>query len=53
MTAEGDGPRDARSRKVTEITEAGHGAVTIQLECGHVIRRRPMCNPSRAICPEC
>lgn len=49
----GEAPRDPRSRAVTETAGAGHGAVSIKLECGHVIRRRPLCPPSRVICREC
>jgi hypothetical protein len=53
MPSGGEAPRDPRSRAVTSTAEAGHGAVSIILECGHVIRRRPLCPPSRVICREC
>ena len=53
MMQAGEAPRDPRSRAVTETAGAGHGAVSIKLECGHVIRRRPLCPPSRVICLEC
>jgi hypothetical protein len=46
-------PHDPRSRAVTAIIDARKGAVAVQLECGHVTHRRPMCKPSRAICQEC
>lgn len=49
----GERPVDPRSRAVTAATEAGNGSVSIQLECGHVIRRRPLCSPARAICRQC
>jgi hypothetical protein len=50
---DGEAPHDPRSRAVTAIIDKGHGAVAVQLECGHVARRRPMCPPSRVICPQC
>ena len=47
-------PRDRRSRAVTARTECGRGTVALQLECGHVTRRRPaLCEPSRLICKQC
>lgn len=47
-------PRDRRSRAVTARTACGHGAVALQLECGHVARRRPgLCSPTRLICRQC
>ena len=46
-------PRYRRSRTVTAVADAGHGLINDQLECGHVTRRRPLCNPTRAICREC
>ncbi|HEX8573730.1 MAG TPA: hypothetical protein VF759_13375 [Allosphingosinicella sp.] len=47
-------PRDRRSRAVTARTACGRGTVAMQLECGHVVRRRPMlCSPSHLICREC
>ena len=47
-------PRDRRSRAVTSSTPCGRGAVAMQLECGHVTRRRPaLCAPSRLICEQC
>lgn len=49
----GPTPRDPRSRAVTSARDVGRGAVVMQLECGHVIRRRPLCNLSRVICREC
>lgn len=49
-----EGPRDPRSRAVTSVSEAGGGAVAMQLECGHVARRRPaLCAPTRVICRQC
>jgi len=48
-----EGPHDLRSRAVTAIIDTGSGAVTVQLECGHVTRRRPRCYPSRVICQQC
>ncbi|HEX8064678.1 MAG TPA: hypothetical protein VF535_15875 [Allosphingosinicella sp.] len=47
-------PRDRRSRAVTSRTPCGRGAIAMQLECGHVTRRRPaLCLPSRIICEQC
>jgi hypothetical protein len=46
-------PRDPRSRAVLSESDLGRGAVSMRLECGHVIRRRPLCIPSRVICREC
>jgi len=47
-------PRDRRSRAVTARTPCGRGAVAMQLECGHVTRRRPaLCAPTRLICEQC
>ena len=46
-------PRDRRSRIVTATVASGNGAVLLRLECGHEIRRRPLCCPSRVICREC
>ena len=47
-------PRDRRSRAVTARTPCGRGAISMQLECGHVTRRRPgLCQPSRIICEQC
>lgn len=47
-------PRDRRSRAVTSSTPCGRGAVSMQLECGHVTRRRPaLCRPTRLICEQC
>jgi len=46
-------PRDRRSRIVTATVASGKGAVLMRLECGHEIRRRPLCSPSRVICREC
>jgi hypothetical protein len=46
-------PRDPRSRAVLSANDLGHGNVAIRLECGHVIRRRPLCSLSRAICRQC
>lgn len=47
-------PRDRRSRAVTARTPCGRGAIAMQLECGHVTRRRPaLCQPSRLICEQC
>jgi hypothetical protein len=49
-----DRPRDRRSRAVTARTSCGRGAVAMLLECGHVVRRRPLlCSPSHLICSEC
>jgi hypothetical protein len=49
----GQGPRDPRSRAVLSASDLGRGAVAMQLECGHVTTRRPLCSPSRVICREC
>lgn len=49
----GERPHDPRSRAVTTATEAGNGLVAIELECGHVTMRRPLCCPSRVICRQC
>ncbi|MEA3009907.1 MAG: hypothetical protein QOJ91_1599 [Sphingomonadales bacterium] len=47
-------PRDRRSRAVTARTPCGRGAMAMELECGHVTRRRPgLCQPSRIICEQC
>ncbi|HEX9946357.1 MAG TPA: hypothetical protein VGA98_02345 [Allosphingosinicella sp.] len=47
-------PRDRRSRAVTARTACGRGTVAMELECGHVTRRRPgLCSPSRLICRQC
>jgi hypothetical protein len=52
--AEADRPRDRRSRAITGRTPCGRGAVAMQLECGHVTRRRPaLCQPTRLICEQC
>jgi hypothetical protein len=51
--ATGERPLDPRGRAVKSVTEAGKGLVSIQLECGHVITRRPLCSPSRVICRQC
>jgi hypothetical protein len=46
-------PRDPRSRAVMSASDLGRGAVSMQLECGHVTHRRPLCSPSRVICRQC
>jgi hypothetical protein len=48
-----DQPRDPRSRAVMATADAGNGLVSVELECGHVTRRRPLCSPSRVICRQC
>jgi hypothetical protein len=53
MASDQGAPRDPRSRAVTGASDIGGGAVSIELECGHVIRRRPLCTPSRVICRQC
>ena len=54
LTEESDRPRDPRRRAVTAHTACGRGALALRLECGHVVKRRPMiCTPSHLICSEC
>jgi hypothetical protein len=53
MAPNREAPRDPRSRAVTSASDAGRGIVAMQLECGHVAYRRPLCSLSRVICRQC
>jgi len=53
VQARAEAPHDPRSRAVIATADIGNGAVSMRLECGHEIRRRPLCAPSRAICTQC
>jgi len=47
-------PRHPNSRAVVAIeAEGAGGLMTLKLECGHRMRRRYGCVPSRAICEQC
>jgi hypothetical protein len=47
-----DRPVDPRSRRVISFQMSGR-FYSLELECGHAIKRRLMCAPSAVICTEC
>lgn len=47
-------PRDPRSRAIVRATPGPGGIVSLDLECGHSVRRSfGLCRPDRVICPSC
>lgn len=46
-------PIDPRARRVAGVVHTRANYYQLELECGHIARRRLMCAPASVICEEC